>query len=492
MAIPPSERRQDCLLPLPTPLVKRILGRSLVASAVLSCGGHGGARAPDASADAAPRADGPFPGLIDGSLAADGGPEGDADPGQVADALPPPGTYCALPGSVVWTSQGPYVMPGGQGTLPDLGWLKLPEGFCAHYFATVKTARQLKFAPGGDLFVASPTTTTTGGANNGIAGIVVLPDDDRDGVADTNITFLGNLPSTQGLMFAGGYLYFQDAATIRRLPFRSGDRRPSSPVEVATTITAPQDSLHWPKVFDAARDGTIYVSNGSTQGESCTSKRAAFGAVFKLDPSGTTSEVMKGFRNPIAMRCEADHDVCLVVELALDYSWSSGGREKIVPIRPNQDWGFPCCATRDVPYSGVTYSDTGRMPDCSGVAVESTSFIIGHTPFGLDFEPGLWPAPWTHRVFVTLHGDNGLWSGARVVAIPLEPSTGLPLPATELVDASPAADNMTPFATGWDDGNRDHGRPAPVAFSPDGRLFLGDDQLGAVLWIAPVGLPVRP
>ena len=25
-------------------------------------------------------------------------------------------------------------------------------------------------------------------------------------------------------------------------------------------------------------------------------------------------------------------------------------------------------------------------------------------------------------------------------------------------------------------------------FAPDGRLFLGDDQQGAVIWIAPVGL----
>jgi hypothetical protein len=47
---------------------------------------------------------------------------------------------------------------------------------------------------------------------------------------------------------------------------------------------------------------------------------------------------------------------------------------------------------------------------------------------------------------------------------------------------------MLDFATGWDDGHQDHGRPAPIAFAPDGRLFLGDDQQGAVLWIAPIDL----
>ncbi|MDP9152046.1 MAG: hypothetical protein M3O36_19145 [Myxococcota bacterium] len=463
-------------------LRKQLSGHSgvLVSAALLSCAGSAarpGADTVDAGQREASHPD-----------ASDDAPVADA-PGDTS-VVPAAGTFCALAGSQVWTAQGTHVVSGipGSAQPPDLSWLHLPPGFCAHYFATVKTARQLKFAPGGDLFVASPTTPTTGGANNGIAGIVVLPDDDHDGVADTNITFLANLPSTQGLMFNAGYLYFQDAATIRRVPFRNRDRRPTGTVEVATTIMAQQDGLHWPKVFDAARDGTVFVSNGSSQGEQCTSSRTPFGAVFKLGANGTTTEVMKGFRNPIAMRCESDHDVCLVVELALDYSWSSGGREKIVPIQPNADWGFPCCATRDIPYSGAMYSDTGLTPDCSGVAMESSSFVIGHTPFGLDFEPGRWPAPWTRRVFVTLHGDNGQWSGARVVAIPLDPTTGLPLPATELVDASPAADNMTEFASGWDDGMRDHGRPAPIAFAPDGRLFLGDDQLGAILWIAPVEL----
>jgi glucose/arabinose dehydrogenase len=405
-----------------------------------------------------------------------------------ADAAPPHGAFCSLPGSVVWTTQGPRVVPGGDSGAPDLGWLELPVGFCAHFFATVKTVRQLKFAPDGDLFAASPTRATTGGANNGGAGVVVLPDDDHDGSADARITFLGNLGAVQGLMFANGYLYYQDDAIVRRVAFRKGDRQPSAASERVADMTAwPQDPTHWPKVFDIAKDGTIYVSNGGSQGDACESTGAVRGAIFKLNADGSTSVVAKGFRNPIAMRCESNHDVCLAAELALDYSWTVG-REKIVPVRQGDDWGYPCCATRNTPYAGTAYTDTHQAPDCSGVSAETASFVIGHTPFGIDFETGRWPPPWTGRALVTLHGDYGTWAGARIVAIALDPQTGLPLPSSDLSGADTDPANMLQLASGWDNGNHDHGRPAAVTFAPDGRLFLGDDWNGAVIWIAPIGL----
>jgi glucose/arabinose dehydrogenase len=113
---------------------------------------------------------------------------------------------------------------------------------------------------------------------------------------------------------------------------------------------------------------------------------------------------------------------------------------------------------------------------------ETTSFIIHHTPFGLDFERGAWPATWRSRAFVALHGLTWGWAGARVVAIATDPGTGWPVPSSEANPQGTIAD----FATGWDDGKRAHGRPAAIAFSPDGRLFIGNDVNGDIVWIAPV------
>jgi glucose/arabinose dehydrogenase len=405
-------------------------------------------------------------------------PDGGKDTGK-PDASPPSGAFCKLPGALVFDASGKHVVPGGVGQ-PDLTWLTLPEGFCAHYFGNVPNARQLRFAPGGELFVASPVTATTGGGPNGLAGIAVLPDDDRDGLADSKNLYLGQLASTQGLLFTGGSFYYQDDTRIRRVPYKAGDRLGVKPGDVVVDITVYTSQLHWPKALDVADDGTIYVANGGDQGEACDPSRPFHGGILKIDGSPGGAQVTKGYRNPIAVRCQRGHNNCFASELALDYSGMEGGREKLVPIHAGDDIGFPCCASKDTPYGNVV-----PVPDCSKIASEAGSFIIGDTPFDIEFDLGAWPEPWKNNIFMPLHGEFGTWKGARMVAIATDPATGLALPATDLMGHP--TDTMKDFATGWDDFVKAHGRPAAVAMSADGRLFLGNDVNGDILWIAPVG-----
>lgn len=395
------------------------------------------------------------------------------------DVTPPSGKFCKLPGAVVFNAAGKHVVPGGVNQ-PDLTWLELPMGFCAHYFANVPNTRQLRFAPGGELFVASPVTATTGGGPNGLAGIAVLPDDDKDGLADSKNLYLGQLPSTQGLLFDKGFFYYQDATRIRRVPYKPGDRVGLKPGEVVIDIQVYVSQLHWPKTLDVADDGTIYVTNGGDQSEPCVAEHSFHGGILKIDGTLAGAQVSKGYRNPIAIRCQKGHNNCFVSELSLDYSGMEGGREKLVPLRPGDDIGFPCCATTNTPYGNLS-----PAPDCSKVASESGSFFIGDTPFGIELDLGAWPEPWKGHVFMPLHGAYGTWKGARMIAIATDPATGLAVPATDLMGHP--TESMKDFATGWDDDTRAHGRPAAVAMSDDGRLFVGNDVNGDIFWVAPVG-----
>ena len=177
-------------------------------------------------------------------------------------------------------------------------------------------------------------------------------------------------------------------------------------------------------------------------------------------------------------------NVCFAVELTRDYSTPMGGREKLFPVRDGDDWGHPCCATKNKPYS-----DLGQNADCSGVASEIDSFFVGNTPFDLDYELGRWPDPWGNRAYVAVHGAYSTWEGARIIGIELDAMTGQVLPGSDLPGMKAGA--MRDFATGWElNGSQDrsHGRPTVVTFAPDGRLFMGNDTNGDIIWMAPFGL----
>ena len=90
-----------------------------------------------------------------------------------------------------------------------------------------------------------------------------------------------------------------------------------------------------------------------------------------------------------------------------------------------------------------------------------------------------WPLPFRDGVFVALHGSyysSPPWEGARIAFAPTDPATHLP------------SGDFRDFVRGFGPGGSPLERPADVAFSPDGRLFMADDIAGAVYWIAPSSL----
>jgi glucose/arabinose dehydrogenase len=446
-------------------------------------------------------------GASNGGGAGGMGGSGGAGGGFNVHTVPPDpdGGWCSQAGAWVHDGDGGYhQVTGSTDPSSDLQWLTMPPGFCAHFFGHVPNVREIRFAPGGELFVASPTQGTTSGGQGGLNAIVLLPDDNNDGVAEAMQMWRGNLPATQGMLFSDGAFYFQNGTVIMKEQYQTGDRAPTGAASQVADVQIYQSSLHWPKTLDVAEDGTVYVTNGGDQGETCDTSRPFHGGILALDPSGTNGlrEIAKGLRNPIYLRCHHDgHDLCFANELARDYSADIEGREKLIPVENGDDWGFPCCASLNLPYTDVCLpcgSDTATSADsdptcttasqcspvCSTTTPESASFIIGDTPFGLDFIDTQFPSPWDHQVIVATHGAAGSWVGARVVAIAYDTSTGKPFPGTNLPGQD--AGSMQNFLQGWDDGHNDHGRPGDVTVSPDGRLFVANDTTGDIIWISPI------
>lgn len=354
----------------------------------------------------------------------------------------------------------------------DVEGASLPEGFCIRRFASFAAPRVMAFAPNGDLFVSAPSTPTPGGATPGDGVILALSDDDHDGVAEVH-RFAEGLPDVHGLAFGCDSLYYTTTNEVWRQPYVSGQRVATGAPEVVARFTM-ESASRWTHGVAVSSTGEVFATQGSYASNQCPPPPAT-GAIHRLTPgTARMSTVSAGYRNPLYMRCHHTDDVCLVAELGDDGGGGWGAHERIVLLRAGTNYGFPCCTATDDP----TPANNGAF-DCSAVPRAEATFPLNDTPFGLDWERGLWPAPYRDAVFVALHGSfysSPRWAGTRVVFAASDPVTHAPVGA------------WRDFLTGFGPGGGPLERATDVAFAHDGRLFVADDQGGAIYWIAPRGL----
>jgi glucose/arabinose dehydrogenase len=367
--------------------------------------------------------------------------------------------------------------PDGDPTAPtycgrgaDVPGVAPPAGFCLKYYAAVPEPRVIAFAPNGDLFVASPSRGTPGGASGGMGAILVLSDDDHDGLAETHM-FLDNVEDVHGLALGGGFLYFTTQTSVWKTPYTDGLRAATgAPIDLKLP-TAFGAGGRWTHGLAISQGGQLFASRGEYgQCASMQATRPTAGEISAVAADGSLTKVAWGFRNPMYLRCHFKDEVCAAMELGDDLH--TGAREKMLVIKPNTNYGFPCCYTKGSPEL------TGQA--CDDIATEEASFELAKTPFGFDWEPGNWPAPYKDGLFVALHGSaysSPAWEGASIVFAPTSPTTHVPVQSWQ--------DFLKAFSSagGWP-----LSRPADVKFAPDGRLFFADDHGGHVFWIAPTTL----
>jgi glucose/arabinose dehydrogenase len=349
----------------------------------------------------------------------------------------------------------------------DVAGASVPGGFCLRRYATVKVARTLTFAPNGDLFVGAPGTGTAGGASGGPGAIVVLSDDNHDGVAEAT-NFLDGVMDVHGLTLGDGYLYFTTQTSVWRTPYTPGQRHEQGPRQDLGLPSSFGQGGRWTHGLAHSVAGNLYASRG--QYGSCGGNPG--GEISRVG-MGQLSMVANGFRNPMYLRCHFRDDACAATELGED--GQAGAKEKLVGLRTNPaDYGYPCCFSKDAPIP--TAQMTGA---CAGVRLEDASFVLSDTPFGFDWEHELWPEPYKGAVFVALHGSfytNPAWAGARIVFASVDPMTHMPV------------EGWRDFVGGFGPAGSVLERPSDVTFSADGRMFFADDQGGGVYWIAPRSL----
>ena len=330
--------------------------------------------------------------------------------------------------------------------------LNAPDGFKVSAYATgLKNPRLMAVAPNGDLFVS----------DQGAGRVYVLPDRNKDGVADSKQVFAEGLNAPHGLAFKGGYLYVANTDAVVRFAYKPGDLKATAgPVKL---LDLPTGGGHSTRTVVFGPDSKMYVSAGSSCNvcEESDPKRAA---VWVYDADGKNGKLFaSGLRNAVGLAWMGD--TLYASNNGRDNLGDNIPPESFYRLSAGSNYGWPYCYT----LSGVqTYDkDFGRKDAsvCKNATAAFATVTAHSAPLGINFYTAkIFPTAYQGMLFAALHGswNRSERSGDKVVMI--DPKTG----------------KVSDFLTGFLDGQTSLGRPAGVLNAADGSLMVTDDQNGTV------------
>lgn len=294
--------------------------------------------------------------------------------------------------------------------------------------------------------------------------VVVLPDENHDGVADQVVTFAQGLDLPHGLAFYAGYLYV--AETGRVIRYRLQGDMPAGPAEVVIP-NLPRGAGHFTRTLGFGPDGKLYVSIGSSCNV-CLETDPRRAAIVRYNPDGTGEEIYaRGLRNAVSFVWRPGTQELWATDMGRDWLGDDFPPDELDLVRQGADYGWPYCNGDRVPDP-----DFGSPQRCAATIPPMLGFQAHSAPIGLRFcDACSMPAPYRGQLFVAFHGswNRSIPTGYKVVVVPF--SDGKP---TGYYD----------FVTGWLTGSQAWGRPVDIIFGPDGAMYISDDRAGAVYRIS--------
>jgi glucose/arabinose dehydrogenase len=365
---------------------------------------------------------------------------------------------------------------------------KAPEGFTVSLFAEgLKHPRKLLVLENGDVLLAEQKE----------GYITFLRDDDGDGKADTVSRFAGGFEGPYGMAVVPsgefkGHILVADTQGIWRVPFMLGGIRPDMGALLqsdkgATEASKPADHIAVTDqgVFGDAeghstrslaidpKDGSMFVGVGSMGNIAEEPEVKASIQVF--DASGKNQRTFaSGTRNPIGMHFHPETGKLWAVVQERDGMGAELVPDYMTQISDGDFYGWPYAYTGGKPMPGFAE----RAPDkVEQTKMPSLLFQAHSSAMDFAFVPKSWPEAWQGDAIVALKGS---WNR--------EPPTGYKLVRVKFENGEPAGWYEN-FLTGfWVEGEKRAtvwGRPASVAFLPDGGLLVADDTAGTIWKVSP-------
>ncbi|MFN8525797.1 MAG: PQQ-dependent sugar dehydrogenase [Chloroflexota bacterium] len=334
--------------------------------------------------------------------------------------------------------------------------LRLPPGFKINvYSRDIEGLRFMAFSPEGELYAAMM----------GPGKIIRLPDADGDGVADRQLVAADSLNKPHSIAFGNGAMYVAEIDRLSRLqdPGRDGY------YEIRDGLASlPRGGAHVTRTVQMGPDGLLYVATGASCNV-CIEKDERRAAIIQFSPDGSGGRVFaRGLRNAVGFVFHPTTGELWATNNGRDNLGDEYPPDTVNLVGDGDDFGWPRCIN-------------GRDPDpefgspgaCEGVAAPAIEFQPHSAPLGLAFYNGeRFPQEYRGDLFVAYHGswNRAERTGYKVVRMPMRDGrlTG------EIID----------FVTGWIDSKPAWGRPVDIRISPNGDMYVSDDQDGVIYRIS--------
>jgi glucose/arabinose dehydrogenase len=369
-------------------------------------------------------------------------------------------------------------------------WLK-DSHYCLQLYASgLSQARQMAFAPNGDLFLKA-----------GIS-VFVLSDTDKDGVISPSEISQFATPTTgttHGVAISNGYVYASSDTTVVRYAYNDGDKVASGAEEVVVHGMPP--SGHYTRTLAFDSQGRLYVSVGSAGNVDTTASDLALRGMIrrfalpKTIPTGgldyTQGEVWAyGLRNDVGVAFDSQ-----------DHAWSvENGRDDIYDNQfgaiandnPAEEinrldapgprfFGYPYCWTEWLVDGGLgpgtswgddevgpydDYCKDATQVQRAAFALQAHAAPLGVTVYESD------SFPFRGDLVIAEHGSSYRTPAIGRMLVHAVVEDGVVKSVEPLVGQSDGDGGLQQGI--WD------ARPVDVRVGPDGALYFSDDLGGRV------------
>jgi glucose/arabinose dehydrogenase len=337
--------------------------------------------------------------------------------------------------------------------------ISLPDGFRFNVFATdLPGARMMKITAQGDLLVTTPSTGEVH---------LLFKDINHDGAADGRKLILSGLEKPHGVELFQGWLYIAEINAVGRIRFDASTREATGTYEQIVT-NLPTEGRHWTRTVHAGPDGWLYISIGSSC-NACIETDPLRATIIRVRPDGKDQEIYaSGLRNSVDFDWSPSDGALYATENGRDLLGDDFPPEELNRIESGGFYGWPYI-------NGFGDPDPEYQTDNEEILTNAIQPVHGlrphNAPLGIHF---LHTGHYRHDALVALHGS---WNrrdkdGYKVVRLHWSAEGKI----TE-----------SDFMTGFLDNDDVIGRPAGIAESPSGEIFISDDFSGSIYRVVQTG-----